>query len=246
MQTTLTTSDILNEIEFELMQGMVSRDDLGEGLQTVRKYQNQIRGELLDTNRGEVSLREAFSRQLQINDLLLSLLHETASKVETLQLELHQSAHLKQHSLTQDEVAQLTSAPKESSTSDPLESSLTHTAMSAPMPLSAPHPAPFPSASQTSADSLPELESAMNAKALEMDPDVRVMGTPLIGGTLTRMRTSIHNLVLFYTRRLASKQAEVNRIYGEQLLVLRHTQQRYLDYIQQLEKKIISLEKSES
>jgi len=91
---TLKTNDILNEIEFELMQGIVSREDLGEGIQTVQKYQNQVRSEILDAHNGTIPLRDALSRQLQINDLLLSLIQETIIKVNALQSELYRSAHL--------------------------------------------------------------------------------------------------------------------------------------------------------
>ena len=43
MMRPTTPNDVLNDIEFELMQGAVSRDELGQGIQTARQYQNRVR-----------------------------------------------------------------------------------------------------------------------------------------------------------------------------------------------------------
>ena len=46
----LTVEDALNDIEIELLQGAVTRDDLGQSVQNVRRFQNQVRGETLDAH----------------------------------------------------------------------------------------------------------------------------------------------------------------------------------------------------
>lgn len=85
MKSTLTASDILADIEFELMQGAISRDDLGQSIQTVRQHQNKIRSQVFDADLDEAHLREALSSQFQLNDMLLTILQEIAGSLEDMQ-----------------------------------------------------------------------------------------------------------------------------------------------------------------
>lgn len=88
MTRLLSATDVLDDIEFELLQGSVSRDDLGAGIQAARQFHNKLRGELLDPRRQPASLRDAISRQAQLNDMLLLLLQQTAAELTATQQQL--------------------------------------------------------------------------------------------------------------------------------------------------------------
>ncbi|MAT96719.1 MAG: hypothetical protein CL608_06205 [Anaerolineaceae bacterium] len=89
MKSTLTASDVLADIEFELMQGSISRDEFGRSLQEVRQHQNKIRQEMFDTNQQEIDLRAALSKQFQINDMLLTLLQEMSGGFADMQQQIN-------------------------------------------------------------------------------------------------------------------------------------------------------------
>ena len=89
MKSTLTASDVLADIEFELMQGAISRDAFGRGLQEVRQRQNKIRQELFDSGQQEIELRAALAKQFQINDMLMTLLHEMSGGFEEMQQQIN-------------------------------------------------------------------------------------------------------------------------------------------------------------
>lgn len=94
MKRSLTADDVIREIEFELIQGAISKDELGQGIQTVKKFQNQIRAEFFNASSQSTDQRDYASRQFQINDMLTTLLQEMAATIQSLRLELHQSTRL--------------------------------------------------------------------------------------------------------------------------------------------------------
>ncbi|MBK8987151.1 MAG: hypothetical protein IPM39_13910 [Chloroflexi bacterium] len=83
MFSSFTAQDILDDIEFELMQGAISHDDLGRGVAAIKQYQAKLRAELLQPGQPAPDLREALGRQFQLNDMLLTLLQETAVALQT-------------------------------------------------------------------------------------------------------------------------------------------------------------------
>lgn len=87
---TSTVTEILEEIDFEIAQGAVSRNDLGQAVQAVRQYHNQLRGQLLPVNGPPVEVRELASRQLQFNDMLITLSQELAAGLRALERQVRQ------------------------------------------------------------------------------------------------------------------------------------------------------------
>src|SRR5512139_1840474 len=83
-----TAQDVLGDIEFEIAQGAVSRDDLGQGIQAVRQFQAKTRAEIFDAKAGALDQRQIISRQFQILDMQTTLLQETAAAIRSLQLDL--------------------------------------------------------------------------------------------------------------------------------------------------------------
>ncbi len=82
MKSTLTAADVIADIEFELLQGSISRDELGQGIQTVRQHQNKIRNLAYDVEGDEDALQNVLNHQFQLNDMLLTLLQEMAGGIQ--------------------------------------------------------------------------------------------------------------------------------------------------------------------
>ena len=191
MMTTISAGEVLNDIEFELIQSSVSRDDLGTGIQAVRQYQNSMRADIIDSAQGtRPSVTDFTGRQLQFNDLMLSLFQESSARLQALQLELRRAAFLKQHaSPTANEDGEwLDDAASDAVAAAISISWLGVTAMAGK------------EASQPA-----QIEEAMSADALEVPLDMRPVQVPLIGGLLTRLRAALHSLSLFSVDRLASR-----------------------------------------
>jgi hypothetical protein len=192
MPRALNTEDILADIEFELAQGAVGRGELGQAVQAVRQYGASLRGELLRPGRGQPDGRELASRQLQLNDMILALLGEIALAAEGVRTDWR-----KVHAWLTGRGAALAEDPP-------------NAAESAAAPLASPR-----------AVNVSEVADAMRAERLALPLDVRpAHPAPLIGPLLLRLRIALHSLTLFYTSRLAERQAAVNRAYGEALLRL--------------------------
>lgn len=83
----LGVQDALDDIDLELLQDAVQRDDLGQSVQNVRRFQDGARKELLDSG-GKPDYRALAGRQFQINEMLLALLQELATRQRALELEL--------------------------------------------------------------------------------------------------------------------------------------------------------------
>lgn len=221
MKSSLTSNDVLQDIEFELMQGALSRHALGQSIRAIRQYQNKLRGEFFQSARSTVDTRELISRQFQINDMLLTLLQEMSATIQAMQLNQKQLARR----------AAMLSVP------------VAH----APTVISRQHGAiNEPAAAVANADSAwrltEEVESAMTEDALKLDLEVRAGSIPIIGALLTRLRAAFHSLALFYALRLANKQSPINRTYGDWILHLTELQQQQQEQIRILNAQLTAMQ----
>lgn len=206
MRNALTAADVLNDIEFELMQGSVGRDELGRGIQTTRQYQNEVRAQMSQIVADQkVDAAELVGRQFQINDMVLSLFQAVEGKLKALQLELRRAAYLKQHSVVQRGESDRATA---------------EVALSSSVGVYPPHAAWLPDYVGLGETTDDDLADAMADDALEIPLDVRPARVPLVGWFLTRLRASLHVLTLFYVEQLARKQTPINQTYGERILHL--------------------------
>lgn len=189
----LTVHDILNDIEIELLQGAVTRDDLGQSVQNVRRFQNQVRSEALD-KRAQPDYRTIANRQFQINDMLLTLAQEMATRQAALELELRKAerAGLRLHNL-------------------PVAAAQSDTGRIRPP-------------SEDLVRRLDAVRSAMRDDALTLQLEVTPSETPLVGRLLGGARAALHSLVVFYSNRLARRQSEINHTFGDTLQWLLQTQ----------------------
>jgi hypothetical protein len=65
-----------------------------------------------------------------------------------------------------------------------------------------------------------EIKEALKPDALRVSMDVQPTRIPLLGHILHRLRAGLHSIALFYTNRLAQKQAMVNQTQGQAILHL--------------------------
>jgi len=217
-----TAKEVLQDIEFELIQGAISRDELGQGIHVARQYQNKLRSEAFQSSLG---MREVLSRLFQLNDMLITLLQETTTALQSLRLELRQSARLA-HAAPPTATAATTASDCNLPPA---------VAMSLPAGWDEGATGPLPT----------EIEDAMQAETLLIELNLRSTDRPIIGGLLRRLRATFHHLVLFYVNLLARKQMEVNQTYGEWILRLVQQQQQQQEQIEWLSAQVTILTEGE-
>jgi len=213
MKRSISAEDVLSEIEFELVQGTISRDELGQSVQAVRKYQNKLRGEILEGMSSKGNNREAMSRLLQINDMLLTLLQEMTTRIQSLQLELRKTHRVQQRLSAAGTAISEPGTGAGSGQWDPLVGDRPEQLFTGQLTLHGPDEG-LDYVSPT------EVEDAMYSDALRVSLDVRPTNVPFIGGLVRRWRVALHNLTVFYVNRLATQQSPINQTYGDWILRL--------------------------
>ncbi len=200
MRRRLGADDVLNDIEFELIQGAISQDELGQSIQIVKRYQNKLRHEMMSNSR-HLDSSQVIARLFRLNNMIITLLQEAAAAINSLRLE---SRHLAQ--LSKD-----VSKPRDPvDATDPSE--LGQLELSGTTGSSA--------VSYLDEDLRGRLEAVMQAESLEVNMDVRERSIPVIGWFIKRLRIALHDLVLFYVKRLADRQLKANWVYGDSVLRL--------------------------
>jgi len=203
----------MNDIEFELIQGAISRDDLGQGIQAVKKHQSKVRREVFDRVGEDVSWQEVASKQFQINDMLITLLQEVAANNRELAQSFERFGKRRRslEQLTAEEQVrffqqqtQLSSVEEDRSTEN--------------------------------------IKSAMSAETLQMKLAVQASNVPIIGSFVNRIKVGLHNLVLFYLQHFAKKQAAVNQTYGDWLLYLNSLHRHQQEELEILREELIRLQ----
>jgi hypothetical protein len=203
----LTAQDVLSDVEFEIAQSAVSRDDLGQGIQAVRQFQAKTRAEIFDSRTGALDQRQIISRQFQILEMQTTLLQETAAAIRTLQLDLRRVGQALAQRASNLALRTAAGVTPESAGNDQI------------LP-----PADWALDEVGSLEFAPEkvdqIEQAMQRETLNVKVDARPVKVPLIGRVLQRLRTAVHSLAWFYAYQLGQRQTSVNQLYGEQLLHL--------------------------
>jgi hypothetical protein len=217
--------DILKSIEFELIQGAISRDDLGSSIQVVRQHQNRLRGELLDGARPPGSVRDVLPELFQINEMLITISQEMNAAVQSLRMELRRIARMSQMP------SSLAGSTAESLRKGDVDAQMTKETS-----------ALVESTHDMDQEPPPDVGSAMHPKALQVDLDIRPTTIPVVGGFVRRLRLALHDLVLFYLRQLAQKQVVVNQTYGEWVLHLIEMSEHQQDHIDLLNARVAALE----
>jgi len=212
----LTASDVLSDIEFELAQGAISHDDLGQGVQAVRQYQNQVRGEIVQALRRRESDRQIAGRWFQINDMLITLAQEMAAAIQSLRVDLRRVTRVAERTPPARAAAGMPAAPS-ARILEHIEQNLDER-------------------------SAAEVEDAMRSDALRVGVEVQPARIPIVGGALQRLRAAAHGLVIFYVGRLAQRQVMVNQTYGGRILRMMELLEYQRQQIEMLSARVRSLE----
>jgi hypothetical protein len=223
MKHAVTADDILHSIEFELAQGAISRTDLGDGLNSVRQFQNKARTATFESDKAFADTRALITQQYQINDMHLTLLQELTAAVQAVQLDVRRVSQL-----------------------PPREVTATARPAATPQAPSAPSAAPLSPTDWPLDDLSPvwpnaPIENAMKPDTLKLKIDVRPSTVPVLGGILRRVRAAFHNLTLFYLQQIGQKQTSVNQVYGERLLQLTDLVQEQQQQIEALHAQVAAL-----
>jgi hypothetical protein len=224
MTSTISAQDVMHDIEVELLQGAVTSDDLGQSVQRVRRFQNQVRGETLDS-RDRPDYRAIANRQFQINDMVLTLAQETATRQRALEMALHKALRR----------GLLPPGGEQSASTAGLDGDayLVDADQSAALP---------PPPADALVRRLEAIQSAMDEDALLLQLEVTPTETPVVGRALGSARAALHSLVVFYANRLAAKQAPINRLYGESLQELYQVSERQQETIAALQEQLATLQ----
>jgi hypothetical protein len=227
----VTANDILRDIEFELVQGVVSRDDLGKGIQAVKQFQNEARTETFQTLKPAGANREIIVRQFQINDMLITLLQEMTAAIQAMQLESQKKNRASVATRTALSTSSIRSQDNDLSAS--VELGVTDNELYQKL--------------------MSEIEHVTQPNALWVEFQPRSIGLPIIGWFITRGRAVLHRLVLFYVQRFATKQAPINKTFSDWILYLvqlaqdQHEQLKILHkQVALLQTRVVKLEKPSS
>lgn len=211
MTASPTPQEILDEIEFELLQSAIRHDELGAAIQQVLTYHAETRAALL-AEAGDSSLRQVIAHQAKVNDMLLNLLGEMANELRYF--------HKQQREMREWLREKVNRPPEEEGEALP------------PLPRLTQEKTGFAGAEWRAATALTahlggepslhlaEVEAMMKPETLRTELYVRGLRIPLLGGLLFRLRMALHQLPFFYTDRLAKKQTAVNQAYGRALMDL--------------------------
>ncbi len=219
----ITAESVLNDIEFELIQGTLGSDPLSEVVEDVQRFQNKRRAQLFASKHSESLPTEELNTFFQINDMLLGLCREMIADLQSMRLALRRSYALS----PRPTVGQ---APPSSSNAAPTD--LEERSADSPPSLWIPGRA---------VRKVSEIRSAMQADSLDLHLQIGHSGLPLVGRLLNRLRTYLHTHGILYARVLAGKQAPINRTYGDWLLYLGEVSQQQQEEIALLRAELAAL-----
>ena len=223
-------NDILEDIEFEIAQGIIAQEDLRHAIEAVKQYQNSTRTQTFKSLKATNPYREILSRQYRINDMLTSLLQETALALQSMQNEVEKLRGLPPGILQPVEVEAVTAAPIEPPKvpKEPLEVEkvVTVDPLDADLEIRPPD----------------EVEYAMQPDTIRVDLQTRPFKLPVIGWLLTKLKIFYQRPALFYTTLFSERQAPVNRIFGDRILYLESLVQAQQRQIAALKAQVVALQ----
>ncbi|MCC9075702.1 hypothetical protein FKZ61_006185 [Litorilinea aerophila] len=233
MKRPITISDILNSVEFELLQHALMEDEVSEGIQRLRTYQARTRAELFGEGPSP-TFDDIVKVQFNANEMMATLIQAMNHRLEALRQEVRQAAYLKQHMPPIPH-----SLPDQELFSDHhLNSINTSFSTFDPMP-----PEPIDIGDRMKA--LDALAESIQDASHAMEMEVRQSNVPIIGGLLNRLRRALHELVLFYANKIVRRQSEVHAAYYAVLQELISLNRAQAQEIAQLRLHLQSLSSAE-
>lgn len=235
MKRPITVADILNSVEFELLQHSLMQDDVSEGIQRLKTYQARTRVELFGQGKSP-TFEEVVSAQFNANEMMATLIQVMNQRLEAVRQEVRQAAYLKQHAPSPSD-----SLPEGGSFSD-CRFDLSDVRLDA-LDIFAQHA----SDADEQIDALRALAESIRDASLPFEMEVHQSDVPLIGGLLNRIRRALHELVLFYTNKVVRRQTEINQLYStvlQELVALNRAQAQEIALLRQHLQRLTAAEKS--
>jgi hypothetical protein len=218
-----TIRDVMAQVEFELAQGLVARPDLRRAIRELRGLHERTRGDLFGDEERRIDVREALSRQFQINDMILAILGEAVEAAQDARVEARRVHGYLQQALEGDEPVPTdagAAAKTAGRAGDDGGAAADATESAEERSPWEPELDPLAALDDLDGDPGDEVEWAMRPERLWLTMDQRPPRLPLVGSLLRRFRTALHTRVLIYAGQLGDKQSAVNRILGDHLLRL--------------------------
>lgn len=205
----ISAQEIVNEIEFELLQGVVRQGELGTAIQEIAAFQAESRRLLAEQVTHPQENSDLAIRQAHFNDMTLTLLGEMGQNL----------AGLKEQQTAMWAWLKDRTVPRSPAEAESLPIPLARLGFAQEKTSEFQKATAMYGLSDYPLESR-SIEQAMDRDVLQVDVDVRPSSIPLFGGLLNRVRRALHNLVYFYVLRIAQAQTKVNHTYGEHLLAL--------------------------
>jgi hypothetical protein len=241
MKRPITVADILNSVEFELIQHALLQDDVSESIQRLKTYQARTRVELFGQGKSP-TFEEVVSAQFNANEMMATLIQVMNQRLEALWQEVRQAAYLKQHApLTSDSLSEGASLSERASFSSrwPGPSD----AQFETLDVFAQHVSNVDDKIST----LGTLVDSIRHASLPLEMEVRHNSVPLVGGLLNRVRGALHELVLFYVNKVVRRQTEVNESYSvvlQELVALNQVQAQEIAQLRWLLQRLTTAKES--
>lgn len=219
MPDMLTPKDIIEEIEFELAQGIIGKFGPGRSIGQVREFTRKTRDTILDKYKIHGNLRDIIRKQFQLTEMLLKLLEESAASFQSLQLNFEQ--HCRSVGLSSDDLPPsgngIRSIPKNTD-GNSLKKRYFF---------------------------LSQKEILKINPAHYLKPEVPISRRRSVW--LTRivnfLKMLYHRPAYFYAGQLAKKQETVNQIFGDWLIKLNANNQNIFEKLENISGRLSRLEK---
>jgi len=221
MKRPITVADILNSVEFELLQHALLQDNVSESIQRLKTYQARTRVELFGQGKSP-TFEEVVSAQFNANEMMATLIQVMNQRLEALRQEVRQAAYLKQHApLTSDSLSERDFLSERDSFSNRWPGS--SDAQFDTLGVFVQHVSNV----DDKTNALGSLVDSVQHASVPLEMEVRQSNVPLIGGLLNRIRRALHELVLFYVNKIVRRQTEINELYSvalQELVTLNQAQ----------------------
>ena len=219
MEDILKSEDILEEIQFELAQGIIGKYSPGRSIHQVRTFSNQARDEILDTFKMDGGRRAVIRKQFQITEMLLKSLEELATSFQAMQLNFEKHYRATPPGSPNPRTAATGTNPIPKSTDDtPIKKKYFF---------------------------LNQLEilKTIPAHHLKVEVPVSRRKSPWSTKVVNALKMFYHRPAYFYTSRLGEKQEAANQIFGDWLIKINTNNQHIFSEMGNIADRLNRLEK---
>lgn len=243
MKRPITVADILNSVEFELLQHSLMQDDVSEGIQRLKTYQARTRAELFGQGKSP-TFEEVAGAQFNANEMMVTLIQVMNQRLEALRQEVRQAAYLKQRAPSIPDAALNRSLLGDPTLQESVVSA--HRLDWSDVRLETSDVfAQYPSNVDAQIGALNSLIESVQLASSPIEMEVRQSNIPLIGNLLSRIRRALHELVLFYTNKVVRRQTEINQLQSallQELVALHRAQAQEIALLRQHLRRLTAAE----